>query len=151
MATSSTFKPFVDFILFAVLLLVVALVPLSPLQYRALREVIATTWDTAEMKQEWWSKWYSWAGGPVWRVAGAVILGYRQYPSVSSERPFLVTGHMVKTFTRDGVQYAYDASLYPRLATPTWSSLVIVAFATLIVAIGIASKCLSFLAFLLDA
>jgi hypothetical protein len=56
------------------------------------------------------------------------------------DRPFLVPGHRVKTFVRDGVKYAYDEPLYPRLATPNLSTLAIVSFATLIVGIGIASE-----------
>ncbi|GAA5908329.1 uncharacterized protein JCM6883_004349 [Sporobolomyces salmoneus] len=141
-STSSTFNPFVTFIFYAVLLLVVALVPLAPLQYRAFREVIATTWRTEKMREDWWSRWYSWVGGPVWRYAGAIVLGYLQYPSVSIDRPFLVPGHRVKTLVRDGITYAYDESLYPRLATPTLSTLVLVAFATLIVGIGIGMLCM---------
>lgn len=139
-STSTTFKPFVNFIFYAVLLLVVALVPLAPLQYRAFREVIETTWETQEMKGAWWERWYSWAGGPVWRYAGAIVLGYFQYPAVSIDRPFLVPGHRVKTFERKGGTYEYDESLYPNLATPTLSTLAIVSFASLIVGIGIASK-----------
>ncbi|GAA6022563.1 hypothetical protein JCM11491_005600 [Sporobolomyces phaffii] len=137
-ATSSTFKPFVNFLLYAVLLLVVALVPLVPLQLRAFREVVATTWRTERMHREWWSRWYSWAGGPVWRYAGALVRGYAQYPSVAHDRAFLVDGHRVETLVRDGVTYAYDVPLYPNLATPTLSTLAIVVFATLIVGIGIA-------------
>ncbi|GAA5922668.1 uncharacterized protein JCM15063_003382 [Sporobolomyces koalae] len=137
-ATESTFKPFVNFILFAVLLLCVALVPLAPLQYRAFKEVVETTWATHEMKSRWWDRWYSWAGGPVWRWAGAIILGYVKYPAISQDRPFLVSGHRTRTLVRDGITYAYDESLYPKLAIPTLSTLAIVAFATLIVGIGFA-------------
>ncbi|GAA5990132.1 hypothetical protein JCM5350_002517 [Sporobolomyces pararoseus] len=137
-STSSTFKPFVDFIFYAVLLLGVALVPLLPLQIRAFREVISTTWETEQMRIGWWSKWWSWLGGPFYRYAGAIILGYLQYPTVSVDRAFLVEGHRTKTFVRDGITYAFDESLYPRLATPSLSALALVTFATLIVGIGIA-------------
>jgi hypothetical protein len=44
-----------------------ALVPLVPIQLAAVREVVAATWSTDQMNKEWWSRWYSWVGGPVWR------------------------------------------------------------------------------------
>jgi len=144
-STSSTFKPFLQFIFYAILLLSVALVPLAPLQLRAFREVIAITWETKEMSEGWWKRWYSWAGGPVWRYAGGLVLGYIRYPTFAQDRPFLVPGHRVETFVKNGITYAYDVSNWPSLATPTLSTLTIVAFATLIDAIGLgsASLCVS--------
>ena len=141
-STSSTFKPFLQFIFYAILLLSVALVPLAPLQLRAFREVIAITWETKEMSEGWWKRWYSWAGGPVWRYAGGLVLGYIRYPTFAQDRPFLVPGHRVETFVKNGITYAYDVSNWPSLATPTLSTLTIVAFATLIDAIGLGSASL---------
>lgn len=141
-STSSTFKPFLQFIFYAILLLSVALVPLAPLQLRAFKEVIAITWGTKEMSEGWWKRWYSWAGGPVWRCAGGLVLGYIRYPTFAQHRPFLVPGHRVETFVKNGITYAYDVSNWPSLATPTLSTLSIVAFATLIDAIGLGSASL---------
>lgn len=143
-STSSTFKPFLQFIFYAILLLSVALVPLAPLQLRAFREVIAITWETKEMSEGWWKRWYSWAGGPVWRYAGGLVLGYIRYPTFAQHRPFLVPGHRVETFVKNGITYAYDVSNWPSLATPTLSTLAIVAFATLIDAIGLGSTLYQF-------
>lgn len=42
-------------------------VPLIPIQLRAVREVVRATWSTEAMREDWWSKWWSWVGGPVWR------------------------------------------------------------------------------------
>lgn len=42
-------------------------IPLIPIQLRAVREVVRATWSTEAMSEDWWSKWWSWAGGPVWR------------------------------------------------------------------------------------
>ncbi|GAA5823214.1 hypothetical protein JCM5353_005122 [Sporobolomyces roseus] len=136
-STSSTFKPFLQFIFYAILLLSVALVPLAPLQLRAFKEVIAITWGTKEMSEDWWRRWWSWAGGPVWRYAGGLVLGYIRYPALAQDRPFLVPGHRVQTFVKDGITYAYDESNWPSLASPTLSTLSIVVFATLIDLIGL--------------
>lgn len=142
-STSSTFKPFLQFIFYAILLLSVALVPLAPLQLRAFKEVIAITWGTKEMSEDWWRRWWSWAGGPVWRYAGGLVLGYIRYPALAQDRPFLVPGHRVETFVKDGITYAFDESNWPSLASPTLSTLAIVAFATLIDAIGLGSELLN--------
>ncbi|GAA6058523.1 hypothetical protein JCM10212_006962 [Sporobolomyces blumeae] len=135
---AETFKDFVLFILYAVLLLGVALVPLAPLQLRAFREVIDTTWTSDALEQAWWGRpWRSWLGGPVWHYAGAVVLGFYHYPSLSTDRPFLVPGVRVRRFVRGGVVYEFDEPLYPALAVPNLATLAIVSFATLIALIGI--------------
>ncbi|GAA5922361.1 hypothetical protein JCM1841_003083 [Sporobolomyces salmonicolor] len=136
--TSKTFKPFACFLGYAVLLLGVAFVPLAPLQLRAFKEVVATTWDTDWMRQCWWSRWYSWAGGPVWRYAGALVIGYLKYSDVSADRPFLVPDSRTPTFQQGGVTYAYNEPLYPSLAVPRLRTLMIVSAATFISLIGVA-------------
>jgi len=58
---------FLCFLVLVVPLVGIALVPLVPNQWAAVKEVRAATWATAWMDHTWWTKWYSWAGGPIWR------------------------------------------------------------------------------------
>ena len=58
---------FLTFLVLVLPLIGLAIIPLAPLQLAAMKEVRATTWRTEWMEQVWWSKWYSWAGGPIWR------------------------------------------------------------------------------------
>lgn len=54
-------------------------IPLTPLQLRAVATVARSTWWTPSMHKDWWSHWYSWLGGPVWRYGIGLLLGYRRY------------------------------------------------------------------------
>jgi hypothetical protein len=45
----------------------IAIIPLFPLQLAAVRTVVHATWNAEWMVETWWSHWYSWAGGPIWR------------------------------------------------------------------------------------
>ncbi|GAA5856266.1 hypothetical protein JCM8547_000844 [Rhodosporidiobolus lusitaniae] len=136
--TSRTFKPFTCFLFYAAALLVVALVPLAPLQLRACREVIKQTWSSSLLQQRWWSRWYGWAGGPVWHYAGALYLGYKHYQTIAPDRPLLVADVETRTIKQGGVTYAYDVPLYPSLAVPHLGTLVIVLFAVMISLIAFA-------------
>lgn len=64
---TDTIKPFFTFLVFVLPLIGFAIIPLVPLQLAAVKEIIAATWSEAWMENIWWSHWYSWAGGPVWR------------------------------------------------------------------------------------
>ncbi|BGP12456.1 Palmitoyltransferase swf1 [Rhodosporidiobolus nylandii] len=136
--SASTYKPFFCFLLYAFLLLVVALVPLAPLQYRAVREVVQQTWGTSFMRELWWSPWYGWAGGPVWRYAGAAFLGYKHYSRLAPDRPLLIPDVETRTFRSGAATSAYDVPVYPSLALPRLSTLAIVVFAVLISSIALA-------------
>ncbi|GAA6035989.1 hypothetical protein JCM8097_005202 [Rhodosporidiobolus ruineniae] len=134
----ATLKPFFCFLVYAALLLLVALVPFAPLQYRACREVIQQTWHTEFMYERWWNRWFSWAGGPVWRYAGALFLGYRHYLHLAPNRPLLIPDTITRTFRRGPVTYAHDVPLYPSFAIPRLSTLAVVVFALLITSIALA-------------
>ncbi|GAA5972640.1 hypothetical protein JCM11641_002950 [Rhodosporidiobolus odoratus] len=136
--SATTFKPFFTFLLYAFLLLIVALVPLTPLQLKACREVIQQTWSTPFMQDRWWSRWYSWAGGPVWRYGGALFLGYEHYHRLAPDRPPLIPDVRTRFIRQGPATFAYDEPLYPSLAIPRLSTLVIVLFAALISAIALA-------------
>ncbi|BGP21401.1 proteophosphoglycan ppg4 [Rhodotorula toruloides] len=131
-------KPFFTFLVWAAILLSVAFVPFVPLEYRSVREVIRTTWSSGELAEQWWSRKLSWAGGPVWRYAGALLLGYRLHQTAAHEHPLLVPDITTRTFTQDGITYAYDAPLYPSLAVPHLGTLAVVFFALFITLIALA-------------
>ncbi|BGP28558.1 hypothetical protein JCM10296v2_000294 [Rhodotorula toruloides] len=133
-----TMKPFFTFLVWAAILLSVALVPFVPLEFRSAREVVRTTWNTAELREEWWSRKLSWAGGPVWRYAGGLLLGYCSYQKTAHERPLLVSDITTRTLTQDGTVYAYDVPLYPSLAVPQLGTLAVVFFALFITLIALA-------------
>lgn len=59
--------PFLAFLVVVVPLIGIALIPLIPLQLAAIQEVVGKTWYTSYMEDIWWSKWYSWLGGPIFR------------------------------------------------------------------------------------
>jgi hypothetical protein len=58
---------FLAFLVLVLPLIGHAIIPLVPLQLAAVKEVRAATWGTEWMEEAWWSRWYSWAGGPIWR------------------------------------------------------------------------------------
>lgn len=64
---AKTHKAFFCFVAYAAVVLGLGLLPLAPPQWVALREVVRTTWSSDVMVKKWWSRWYSWLGGPVWR------------------------------------------------------------------------------------
>ncbi|GAA5925093.1 hypothetical protein JCM3775_006363 [Rhodotorula graminis] len=127
----STLKPFACFLAYAAALLVIALVPFAPLQWKACREVVSETWWSDEMRERWWSGWRGWVGGPVYRYAGALLLGYRQYQLSVDDRPLVL---------RDGTLREIDsreAALYPHLVVPSLSMLFVTFFASFISVIAL--------------
>lgn len=64
---AETHKAFFCFVTYAAVVLGLGLLPLAPPQWVALREVVRATWSSDAMVKNWWSRWYSWLGGPVWR------------------------------------------------------------------------------------
>ncbi|BGP44507.1 Putative E3 ubiquitin-protein ligase [Rhodotorula kratochvilovae] len=132
-----TLKPFACFLGYAAALLLVALVPLTPMQWRACREVVRETWWSEEMRDGWWTGWRGWVGGPVYRYAGALLLGYRQYQRSAHERPLLIPDTYTRTFRRGAVTYAHDVPLYPSLAVPCLSTLFVTFFAAFISVIAL--------------
>ncbi|GAA5892177.1 hypothetical protein JCM6882_005716, partial [Rhodosporidiobolus microsporus] len=136
--TSSTFKSFFCFLVYAFILLMSTLAPLAPLQYRAAREVLRQTWNSGLLREKWWSKWWSWAGGPVWRYAGGLFFGFKYYTVIAPDRPLLVDGVRTRTLKQGAFTYAYDEPLYPSLAVPSLNALLLVGFALMICAIAVA-------------
>ncbi|GAA5997278.1 uncharacterized protein JCM10292_000146 [Rhodotorula paludigena] len=134
---TATLKPFCCFLLYAAVLLAVGLVPLTPLQWRACREVVSETWWSDEMRRDWWDGWKGWIGGPVYRYAGALLLGYRQYQRTAHKRPLIIPDVHVRTFQEGALTYAYDEPLFPRLAIPHLSTLFISFFAAFITVIAL--------------
>ncbi|GAA5873153.1 hypothetical protein JCM3774_000066 [Rhodotorula dairenensis] len=84
---AETHKAFFCFVAYAAVVLGLGLLPLAPPQWVALRKVVRATWSSETMAQVWWRRWYCWLGGPIWRYAGAILLGYRQYQSQSDGEP----------------------------------------------------------------
>lgn len=79
----STFKPFVLFILAATILIGLGVIPVLKPFYNSLLAVRKYTWDTDYMHRIWWSRWYSWLGGPIWRSvrpSAVAILDTRSNP-----------------------------------------------------------------------
>lgn len=64
---AETHKAFFCFVCYAAVVVGLGLGPLLPQQWRALRTVVGLTWSSETMSEEWWRRWYSWLGGPVWR------------------------------------------------------------------------------------
>ena len=64
---AETHKAFFCFVAYAAVVLGLGLLPLAPPQWVALRKVVRATWSSDVMVKKWWSRWYSWLGGPVWR------------------------------------------------------------------------------------
>lgn len=58
---------FLAFLVLVIPLIGIAIAPLFPLQISAVKEVRSVTWATDWMEKVWWGRWYSWAGGPIWR------------------------------------------------------------------------------------
>ncbi|KAM0793358.1 hypothetical protein ACM66B_000813 [Microbotryomycetes sp. NB124-2] len=134
-----SFKPFVCFMASALPLIGVAVLPLLPLQRRAIKSVVRYTWSTAEMQRMWWGRpWLSWAGGPAWRYFGAVLLGYRLWRQLEPEPPLLLPDTTTRTFTKNGITWAYDESVCPSLTVPSFEPLMLVLAAFLIWTIGLA-------------
>ncbi|GAA5837160.1 hypothetical protein JCM9279_005603 [Rhodotorula babjevae] len=127
----STLKPFATFLAYAAALLVVALVPFAPLQWRACREVVSETWWSDEMQDGWWSGWRGWIGGPIYRYAGALLLGYRQYQRSAAERPHPLGDGALREVD------SLEAALYPHLVVPSISMLLVTFFASFISVIAL--------------
>ncbi|KAM0748105.1 hypothetical protein T439DRAFT_382588 [Meredithblackwellia eburnea MCA 4105] len=82
-----TYKPFLAFLFYSVILIGISIIPVTPLQYAAVKEVVRKTWETEWMYENWWRRWYAWAGGPVYRYAIAVFLGYWRYYKLDPPPP----------------------------------------------------------------
>ncbi|GAA5981181.1 hypothetical protein JCM10908_004010 [Rhodotorula pacifica] len=127
---AETHKAFFCFVAYATVVLGLGLLPLAPPQWAALRRVVRSTWHTETMAQSWWHRWYSWAGGPVWRYAGAVLLGYRQYQQATGLES--ITGQTNETVNM------LPAVARPRsLSDPRLSTLAITGSAWLIFLIAL--------------
>ncbi|KAK4050482.1 hypothetical protein OIO90_005065 [Microbotryomycetes sp. JL221] len=117
----------------------VAALPLIPLVIKSIGAVAKYTWTSREMDEKWWSrKLLSWAGGPVWRYGGALLLGFRQYHHLEPQAPWLLPNVVTRTFTKDGVTWAYDEPICPRLAVPSIEPLLLVLAAFIVWTIGLA-------------
>lgn len=108
---AETHKAFFCFVAYAAVVLGLGLLPLAPPQWVALRKVVRETWSSDVMVKKWWSRWYSWLGGPVWRYLGAILLGYRQH------RTALETTHDPNVDTPRASEYELDYLSVPRLST----------------------------------
>lgn len=62
-----TLGPFLLFLILVIPLIGFAIIPLLPLQLAAIKRIVETTWYTDILSEIWWSRWYSWVGGPIWR------------------------------------------------------------------------------------
>ena len=108
--TSRNLRPFTLFLAAVVPLIVVAIAPLIPLVYAGLCTVLRTTWHGEELAMRWWSRWYCWLGGPVFRFVvqaalqllkvtryvGGVVVGYQIYAQAHPQlgRPSLSVPHL---------------------------------------------------------
>ncbi|KAN0063051.1 hypothetical protein ACQY0O_004214 [Thecaphora frezii] len=63
----ATLRPFVRFLVLVPLLFGWAFAPLLPVAWRHARSIWRKARHDPELASRWWSRWYSWAGGPVFR------------------------------------------------------------------------------------
>ncbi|KAJ9480162.1 Palmitoyltransferase [Pseudozyma hubeiensis] len=63
----ATLRHFVGFLLFIPPLCLLGLAPLFPTAWRVVRSIHALSSTNAELRERWWTKWYSWIGGPAYR------------------------------------------------------------------------------------
>ncbi|ORY74988.1 hypothetical protein BCR35DRAFT_306382 [Leucosporidium creatinivorum] len=114
--SANTFKAFACFLFTTLPLMGFAEIPLMPIQLQAVREVVRVTWSTEAMREDWWSRWWSWAGGPVWRYGAALLLGYRRYHQRDNASSSLAIDALSSS----------PSSPYASLATPHLTPLLLV-------------------------
>ncbi|KAG0142229.1 hypothetical protein CROQUDRAFT_50635 [Cronartium quercuum f. sp. fusiforme G11] len=83
---STTLKPFIQILLLAPILLFLGALPIVQIVRGQVAEVVRLTWTNGPsgdlLRTIWWTPWWGWAGGPGWRYAGGLVLGYWHYHSL---------------------------------------------------------------------
>ena len=80
-----TLKAFIIFLLLAPLTIVVGLYEVMPVALAHVKLVKGQSWSSQAVYSQWWDRWYSWIGGPLFRLGGGILLSYRYYELSSSD------------------------------------------------------------------
>jgi len=77
--TRDTIKPFIMFLALVPPTIGLGLweaIPLALLQWALVKDAM---WNAQHLYRIWWDRWYSWLGGPVFRLGGGVVLSFWFY------------------------------------------------------------------------
>ncbi|CDU26130.1 uncharacterized protein SPSC_06297 [Sporisorium scitamineum] len=103
---AATLRPFIGFLISIPPLYLLGLGPLFPTAWRMLRRIQSFTSNDPGIRAAWWSKWYSWIGGPAFRWMVGFALGTSRWsnstpgrmPHESPRAPVLVAVGAVFVF-----------------------------------------------------
>ncbi|PLW29195.1 hypothetical protein PCASD_14629 [Puccinia coronata f. sp. avenae] len=88
---TGTLKPFVQVLVLGTGTILTGVIPAIPVVAQHLQRVIALTWTAGStgdtLRRIWWTRWWGWAGGPVYRYVGGIVLGYIYYPEIKLRHP----------------------------------------------------------------
>ncbi|MBW0541713.1 hypothetical protein O181_081428 [Austropuccinia psidii MF-1] len=128
-------KLFVHTLFFAATTILLGLGPLYPIVARQVNLVVNLTWDSGSngetLRRIWWDRWWSWAGGPIYRYMGGLCLGYLYYPKIERESQL----DWNNTVDQAGIKLLSKSSLLSAQAIfskPSFSMLLIVTSGTMI-------------------
>lgn len=129
--STTTLKPFIQILALAPMVILLGALPAMPIVRWQLKEVVRLTWSDGPsgefLRTIWWSKWWGWAGGPGWRYAGGLGLGYWHYHWIQSQYE---PGSQADLRERNMV--------FKDLRQPTLSLLILLAFAVLVCLVALA-------------
>lgn len=103
---AATLQSFIGFLISIPLLILLALGPIVPTAWRVLVRIQSFSSSDPEIRSLWWSKWYSWIGGPAFRWIVGFTLGASRWsasiphrmPHESPRAPILVAAGAVFIF-----------------------------------------------------
>ena len=84
---SDTLKPFMQFLALTPPAILVGMWEVGPIAMSNSSVVYGQLWNSDTMFQNWWSHWYSWIGGPVYRYTIGLYLCFKYYEPTAGDLP----------------------------------------------------------------
>ncbi len=85
-ASPATLRSFIGFLLSVPPLLSLALGPIIPSAWRTLRRILTFASSDPSIQERWWSRGYSWIGGPAFRYMVGFVLGAKRWSDTTGNR-----------------------------------------------------------------